>query len=177
MLYAIDKINNEIILASNVRENNYKNTYNNKLKFKCFDSNCNDNNVVFINSLNKIVHFRHSNLKNNCFVSKQFIEYNKDFYNNWYKLFKYEYRKPYWFNIKLEEISNYNKTIIVKYSLQTIENIKAIEKYTKSKVIWILSLKNRKYNKLYHYNGKLYIDFTGKKMIYHYMIPISLLYI
>ncbi len=161
MFYAIDKRNNEIILAYNIRENNYKDTYNNKLKFKCAD--CNDDSVVYVNSLNKIAHFRHSNVKNSCFVSKQFIEYNKHFYNNWFKLFKYEYRKPYWFNIKLEEISNNNTTILIKYSFQKPETIKAIEKYTKNKIIWILSLKKRKYNKIYHYNGNIYIDFIGKK--------------
>lgn len=85
MLYAIDKRNNEIILACNIKTNNYKDTYNNNLRWKCAS---NDNNLIFINSLHLIPHFRHSYKSDHCSVSKSFSEYNKDFYNNWYKLFK-----------------------------------------------------------------------------------------
>jgi len=88
MLYAIDKRNNEIILACNIKTNNYKDTYNNNLRWKCADNACNDNNLIFINSLHLIPHFRHSYKSDHCSVSKSFSEYNKDFYNNWYKLFK-----------------------------------------------------------------------------------------
>jgi len=35
--------------------------------------------------------------------------------------------------------------------------------YSQNKVIWILSLENRKYSNIEHYNGKIYVDFIGSK--------------
>jgi len=63
----------------------------------------------------------------------------------------------------LNEISNNETTIIIKYSNQKPETIKSIESYAKNKIIWILSLKKRKFHKIYHYQGKIYIDFIGNK--------------
>jgi len=158
-----DEIINEILISSNVRENNYKDTYNNNLKFSCLDNNCNDKNVIYVNSLRKSPHFRHSTSNKNCSVYKSCIEFNNIFYELWFNLFKNEYRKPYWYNHKLEEIGDENKIIMIRYSFQKLENIKSIENYSKDKIIWILSLENRKYNKIFHYEGKIYIDFTGFK--------------
>jgi hypothetical protein len=158
-----DEIINEILISSNVRENNYKDTYNNNLKFSCLDNNCNDKNVIYVNSLRKSPHFRHSTSNKNCSVYKSCIEFNNIFYELWFNLFKNEYRKPYWYNHKLEEISDENKIIMIRYSFQKLENIKSIENYSKDKIIWILSLDKRKYNKIFHYEGKIYIDFTGFK--------------
>lgn len=158
-----NKIINEILISSNIRKNNYKDTYNNNLKFSCFDNNCNDNKVIYVNSLQKSPHFRHSTSNKNCSVYKSCIEFNNIFYELWFNLFKNEYRKPYWYNHKLEEISDENKIIMIRYSFQKLENIKSIENYSKDKIIWILSLENRKYNKIFHYEGNIYIDFTGFK--------------
>lgn len=54
---------------------------------------------------------------------------------------------------------------MIRYSHQTIETIKNVEKYVNenTKIIWILSLENRKYNKIHFYNGCVYIDFKGNK--------------
>jgi hypothetical protein len=38
MFYAIDKNTNEIILSLDVRDRNYKDTYNKELRFKCAGS-------------------------------------------------------------------------------------------------------------------------------------------
>lgn len=160
MFCAIDKNTNEIILSLNVRDNNYKDTYNKELRYKCID--CDDNNVVFVNSKCKKFHFRHSSSKKYP-KHKKYIEFNKDFYLNWYQLFKKEYRKPYWYNINLEEIRDENNIIMIRHSLQKSETIKSIEKYAKDKIIWILSLENRKYNYIDVYNGKIYIDFIASK--------------
>ena len=43
-----DIIINEILISSNIRKNNYKDTYNNNLKFSCLDKNCNDKKIIFI---------------------------------------------------------------------------------------------------------------------------------
>lgn len=45
-----DEIINEILISSNVRENYYKDTYNNNLKFSCLDNNCDDKKVIYVNS-------------------------------------------------------------------------------------------------------------------------------
>jgi hypothetical protein len=167
MFYAIDKNTNEIILSLNIRDRNYKDTYNKGLRFRCAGScengkDCDDENVVFINSKTYQFHFRHSS-GSKCSAHKAFIEFNNTFYSNWFKLFKYEYRKPYWYNYKLEQIRDYNNVIMIRYTQQTSEVIKNVENYTQNKIIWILSLKNRKYSKIEHYKGKIYIDFIGSK--------------
>ena len=169
MFYAIDKITNEIILSTNMKYKNYKNTYNKTLRYicaGCFDNgnNCNDNNVTFVNSKYRQPHFRHSK-NTDCSASKAFKEFNIDFYKKWFDLFKNEYIKPYWFNINLADIRHDNNIIIIRYNHQnknTIKNIESNVKYN-NKIIWILSLENRKYDKIYIYNGKIYIDFIGNK--------------
>jgi hypothetical protein len=167
MFYAIDKNTNEIILSLNIRDRNYKDTYNKGLRFRCAGScengkDCDDENVVFINSKTYQFHFRHSS-GSKCSAHKAFIEFNNTFYSNWFKLFKYEYRKPYWYNCKLEQIRDDNNVIIIRYTQQTSEVIKKVENYTQNKIIWILSLENRKYSKIAHYKGKIYVDFIGNK--------------
>ena len=167
MFYAIDKNTNEIILSLNIRDRNYKDTYNKGLRFRCAGScengkDCDDENVVFINSKTYQFHFRHSS-GSKCSAHKAFNEFNNTFYSNWFKLFKYEYRKPYWYNYKLEQIRDDNNVIMIRYTQQTSEVIKNVENYTQNKIIWILSLKNRKYSKIEHYKGKIYIDFIGSK--------------
>jgi hypothetical protein len=167
MFYAIDKNTNEIILSLNVRDRNYKDTYNKELRFKCAGScengkECDDDNVVFVNSKLKQSHFRHSS-GSKCSAHKAYIEFNNNFYSNWFNLFKCEYRKPYWYNCKLEQIRDDNNVIIIRYSQQKSETIKSIEQYTKNKILWILSLENRKYNNINYYKGKIYIDFIGSK--------------
>lgn len=169
MFYAIDKITNEIVLSINIRSENYKNSYNKSLRYKCAGcldngNNCNDDNVTFVNSIKKQPHFRHS--KNTiCSASKAFNEFNKDFYLKWFELFKKEYRKPYWFNINLEEISNNKNIIMIKYNHQIEKIIKNIESNVKenNKIIWILSLENRNFNSIKFYKGSIYIDFAGSK--------------
>ena len=170
MFYAIDKITGEIILSINIRSENYKNTYNKSLRFLCGGciengDKCNDNNVSFVNSKSKQSHFRHSK-NTECSASKAFKEFNIDFYKNWFDLFKKEYRKPYWFNVKLEQIRNDDNIIMIRYSHQTEKRIKNIESYVKedNKIIWILSFENRK-GKIKVVQGKLYIDFIGKNDI------------
>ena len=168
MFYAIDSITGEIILSINVRSDNYKNTYNKSLKYICSGCNdngdkCGDKNVSFVNSKVKQSHFRHSK-NTECSASKEFKEYNKEFYNKWYDLFKKEYRKPYWYNVNLEQIRDDNNVIMIKYSQQTEKTIKNIEKYINyKKLIWILSSENRKYDRFFHHKGKIYIDFIGTK--------------
>ena len=169
MFYAIDKITGEIILSENIRHDNYKKTYNYSLRYICCGcmkngDKCNDNNVSFVNSKEKTPHFRHSK-NTECSASKAFKEFNIDFYNNWFKLFKNEYRKPYWYNINLEEIRNENQIIMIRYNYQNENKIRDIEKYVKenTKIIWILSIENRKYDKIFFDNGKIYIDFIGNK--------------
>jgi hypothetical protein len=167
MFYAIDKNTKEIILSLNVRDRNYKDTYNKGLKFRCAGScengeNCDDENVVFVNSRTYQFHFRHSS-GSKCSAHKAYIEFNNTFYSNWFKLFKYEYRKPYWYNCKLEQIRDDNNVIIIRYTQQTSEVIKNIENYSQNKIIWILSLENRKYSNIEHYKGKIYVDFIGSK--------------
>jgi len=168
MFYAIDKITNEIILSINIRTHNYKNSYNKTLRYRCAGclnngDKCNDNNVSFVNSKKKEPHFRHS--KNAiCSATEDFTKFNKDFYINWFKLFKKEYRKPYWFNVNLEEIKNETNIIMIRYCHQTEKSIKNIElNVNKNKIIWILSLETRKYNKILFNKGKIYIDFIGNK--------------
>ena len=170
MFYAIDKITSEIILSINIRSENYKNTYNKSLRFicgGCIDNGekCNDNNVSFVNSKIKQPHFRHSK-NTECSASKAFKEFNITFYKNWFDLFKKQYRKPYWFNVNLEQIKYDNYIIMIRYSHQTEKIIKNIEKYVKenNKIIWILSFENRK-GKIKVFQGKLYIDFIGKNDI------------
>lgn len=167
MFYAIDKITNEIILSLNIRDRNYKDTYNKELRFRCAGScdngeECNDEKVVYVNSKLKQSHFRHSS-GSKCSASKAFKEFNIDFYSNWFNLFKKEYRKPYWYNCKLEQIRDDNDVIIVRYAQQKSDTIKCLEKYSKNKVIWILSLEKRKYSDIKHYKGKIYVDFIGSK--------------
>lgn len=167
MFYAIDKNTNEIILSLNIRDRNYKDTYNKGLRFRCAGScengkDCDDENVVFINSKTYQFHFRHSS-GSKCSAHKAFIEFNNTFYSNWFKLFKYEYRKPYWYNCKLEQIRDDNNVIIIRYTQQKSEVIKKVENYTQNKIIWILSLESRKYSNIEHYKGKIYIDFIGSK--------------
>lgn len=167
MFYAIDKNTGEIILSLNVRDRNYKDTYNKELRFKCAGScdngkECDDDNVVFVNSKLKQSHFRHSS-GSKCSAHKAYIEFNNNFYSNWFNLFKYEYRKPYWYNCKLEQIRDDNNVIIVRYSQQKSDVIKSIEKYAQNKIIWILSLENRKYSEIELYKGKIYVDFIGSK--------------
>jgi hypothetical protein len=173
MFYAIDKITSEIILSINIRSENYKNTYNKSLRFicgGCIDNGekCNDNNVLFVNSKVKQPHFRHSK-NTECSASKAFKEFNITFYKNWFDLFKKQYRKPYWFNVNLEQIKYDNYIIMIRYSHQTEKIIKNIEKYVKenNKIIWILSFENRK-GKIKVFQGKLYIDFIGKNDILIY---------
>jgi len=167
MFYAIDKSTGEIILSLNVRDKNYKDTYNKELRFKCAGScengkECDDENVVFVNSKLKQSHFRHSS-GSKCSAHKAYIEFNNNFYSNWFNLFRYEYRKPYWYNCKLEQIRDDNNVIIVRYSQQKSDVIKSIEKYARNKIIWILSLENRKYSEIELYKGKIYVDFIGSK--------------
>lgn len=167
MFYAIDKNTNEILLSLNVRDRNYKDTYNKGLKFRCAGTcengaNCDDENVVFVNSKTYQFHFRHSS-GSKCSAHKAYIEFNNIFYSNWFKLFKYEYRKPYWYNCKLEQIRDDNDVIIIRYTQQKSEVIKSIENYSQNKIIWILSLENRKYSNIVHYKGKIYVDFIGGK--------------
>jgi len=169
MFYAIDKVSGEILLSINIRLDNYKNSYNKSLRYNCCGCNengdkCNDKNVTFVNSNMKLSHFRHSK-KAVCSASKDFKVFNTDFYKNWFELFKIEYRKPYWFNINLEQIRNDDNIIMIRYSHQTVETIKNVEKYVNenTKIIWILSLENRKYYKIHFYNGCVYIDFKGNK--------------
>ena len=167
MFYALDKNTNEIILSLDVRDRNYKDTYNKELRFKCAGAcengkDCEDDNVVFVNSRLKQSHFRHSS-GSKCSAHKAYIEFNNNFYSNWFNLFKYEYRKPYWYNCKLEQIRDDKNVIIIRYSQQKSEIIKSIENYSQNKVIWILSLENRKYSNIEHYNGKIYVDFIGSK--------------
>ena len=167
MFYAIDKNTNEIILSLDVRDRNYKDTYNKELRFKCAGScengkDCEDDNVVFVNSKLKQSHFRHSS-GSKCSAHKAYIEFNNNFYSNWFNLFKYEYRKPYWYNCKLEQIRDDNNVIMIRYSQQKSEIIQCIENYSQNKIIWILSLENRKYSNIEHYNGKIYVDFIGSK--------------
>ena len=170
MFYAIDKITGEIIISINIRYENYKNTYNKSLRFicgGCIDNgdNCNDNNVSFVNSKVKQPHFRHSK-NTECSASKDFKEFNIDFYKKWFDLFKKEYRKPYWFNVKLEQISDDNYIIMIRHSHQSENTINKIEKYVKedNKINWILSFENRK-GRIKVFQGKLYIDFIGKNDI------------
>ena len=82
---------------------------------------------------------------------------------------KKQYRKPYWFNVNLEQIKYDNYIIMIRYSHQTEKIIKNIEKYVKenNKIIWILSFENRK-GKIKVFQGKLYIDFIGKNDILIY---------
>lgn len=167
MFYAIDKNTGEIILSLNVRDRNYKDTYNKELRFKCAGTcdngdECDDENVVFVNSKLKQSHFRHSS-GSKCSAHKAYIEFNNNFYSNWFNLFKYEYRKPYWYNCKLEQIIDDNNVIIVRYSQQKSDVIKSIEKYAQNKIIWILSLENRKHSEIELYKGKIYVDFIGSK--------------
>jgi len=167
MFYAIDKNTNEFILSLNVRDRNYKDTYNKELRFKCAGScengkECEDDNVTFVNSKLKQSHFRHSS-KSKCSAHKAYIEFNNNFYSNWFNLFKYKYRKPYWYNCKLEQIRDDNNVIMIRYSQQKSKIIQCIENYSQNKVIWILSLENRKYSNIKHYNGKIYVDFIGSK--------------
>lgn len=167
MFYAIDKNTGEIILSLNVRDRNYKDTYNKELRFKCAGTcdngdECDDENVVFVNSKLKQSHFRHSS-GSKCSAHKSYIEFNNNFYSNWFNLFKYEYRKPYWYNCKLEQIIDDNNVIIVRYSQQKSDVIKSIEKYAQNKIIWILSLENRKHSEIELYKGKIYVDFIGSK--------------
>lgn len=169
MFYAIDKITGEIILSINIRSENYKNTYNKSLRFiccGCIDNGekCNDNNVSFVNSKVKQSHFRHSK-NTECSASKAFKEFNIEFYKYWFELFKKEYRKPYWFNVNLEQIRYDNNIIMIRYRHQTEKTIKNIEKYVKedNQIVWILSLENRKYDKIIFHKGKIYIDFIGNK--------------
>ena len=143
--------------------------YNKLLRYRCAgcinnDNKCNDNNVSFVNSKIKQAHFRHSK-NTECSASKTFKEFNIDFYKNWFHLFKREYRKPYWFNYNLEEIKYENIIIMIRYNHQSEKKIKHIETYVKeeNKIIWILSLENRKYDKIIFYKGKIYIDFIGNK--------------
>jgi hypothetical protein len=170
MFYAIDKITGEIIISINIRYENYKNTYNKSLRFicgGCIDNgdNCNDNNVSFVNSKVRQPHFRHSK-NTECSASKDFKEFNIDFYKKWFDLFKNEYRKPYWFNVKLEQISDDNYIIMIRHSHQSENTINKIEKYVKedNKINWILSFENRK-GRIKVFQGKLYIDFIGKNDI------------
>ena len=127
MFYAIDKITGEIILSINIRSENYKNTYNKSLRFiccGCIDNGekCNDNNVSFVNSKVKQPHFRHSK-NTECSAFKAFKEFNIDFYKYWFELFKKKYRKPYWFNVNLEQIRYDNNIIMIRYSHQTEKTI------------------------------------------------------
>jgi hypothetical protein len=167
MFYAVNKSTGEIILSLNVRDRNYKDTYNKELRFKCAGScengeDCDDDNVVFVNSKLKQSHFRHSS-GSKCSAHKAYIEFNNNFYSNWFNLFRYEYRKPYWYNCKLEQIRDDNNVIMVRYSQQKSDIIKNIEKYSQNKIVWILSLENRKYSKIELYKEKIYVDFIGSK--------------
>jgi len=161
MFLCIDNRTNEIIVSLNV-EDCYKDTYNKSLRFTCID--CNDNKCSFVNSRKKLKHFRHSYVSN-CNTSHKYIEFNNKYYYDWFSLFRNEYRKPYWFNYKLEQISNENTIIMIRYCHQTEEIIKNVEKYStsNSKVIWILSLENRKFNRIIHHTNKYYISFNGSK--------------
>jgi len=118
-----------------------------------------------VNSIQKIPHFRHSKTSN-CIskeIYKEFVD--NDFCSNWFILFKMEFRKPYWFNIKLEQIVNENKIIMIRYSHQSKIIIENIEKYCINKAIWILSLNEniRPFSNIFHFKGKYYIDFKGSK--------------
>lgn len=167
MFYAIDKVTNEIVLSLDIREKNYKDTYNKELKYKCAgycdDGNdCDDNNIIFVNSKVKQPHFRHS-VASKCSAHRAYLEFNHSFYADWFSLFESRYRKPYWYNCKLEQIRNDDTVIMIRYSLQKSASIRYVEKYSKSKVIWILALENRTYENISHHNGSLYIDFIGSK--------------
>lgn len=91
---------------------------------------------------------------------------------------KKQYRKPYWFNVNLEQIKYDNYIIMIRYSHQTEKIIKNIEKYVKenNKIIWILSFENRK-GKIKVFQGKLYIDFIGKNDIPIYNSNKSYIYL
>ena len=121
--------------------------------------------MSFVNSKVRQQHFRHSK-NTECSASKDFKEFNIDFYKRWFDLFKKEYRKPYWFNVNLEQIRYDNNIIMIRYSHQTEKTIKNIEKYVKeyNKIKWILSFENRK-GKIKLFQGKIYIDFVGKNDI------------
>lgn len=121
--------------------------------------------MTYVNSSVRTPHFRHSSKdkSNNCLASKKSTEFDNPFNMNWFKLFKDEFRRPYWFNVKLEEINNDDKTIMIRYSQQKSKTIKPIEEYSKNKIIWILSLGNRPYNKIFHSQGRIYINFDGSK--------------
>jgi hypothetical protein len=121
--------------------------------------------VSFVNSKVRQPHFRHSK-NTECSASKDFKEFNIDFYKKWFDLFKKEYRKPYWFNVKLEQISDDNYIIMIRHSHQSENTINKIEKYVKddNKINWILSFENRK-GRIKVFQGKLYIDFIGKNDI------------
>jgi hypothetical protein len=168
MFYALDKETNELISSLNMREINYKNTYNYKLKFKCcgFDihgKQCNDNNIVYVNSFKRDPHFRHST-NNKCSAYKNYVEFNTIFYKKWFNLFKPEYRKPYWYNYKLEMITNETNIFLIRYAKQKPEFIKSVENYVKKeKITWILSLENRHFNKIQNFQNKIYVDFIGGK--------------
>jgi hypothetical protein len=167
MFYAIDKNTNEFLLSLNIRDRNYKDTYNKELRYICAGTcdngkDCDDVNVVFVNSEKKQAHFRHSS-GSKCSAHRAYIEFNNTFYSGWFKLFNYEYRKPYWYNCKLEQIRDDDKVIMIRYTQQTSKNIKSIENYSQNKIIWILSFENRKYSKIVHYKGKIYVDFIGNK--------------
>ena len=121
--YMNNKINDdekiiEILTSQNIYENNYKDSYNNTLKFKCIDYTCNDNNIIFVNGRKITPHFRHSKKSYNCSAIRNFKIMNNPFNLNWFYLFNYKYRKPYWFNSNLEEISNDDICIIIRYSHQ-----------------------------------------------------------
>jgi hypothetical protein len=164
MFIAQDILTNDFIISFNLKNINYKNTYNKSLRFKCF--HCNDNNCSFVNSIQKTPHFRHSKISN-CIskdIYKEFLD--NDYCTNWFILFKIEYRKPYWFNVKIEQIINEEKVIMIRYSHQSKNIIESIENYCNNKkVIWILSLNEniRPFSDIFHYKGKYYIDFKGSK--------------
>lgn len=162
MFCAIDNDTNDIVIAENLREYNYKDTYNYNKKYTC--CHCNDNKVIFINSLSYQFHFRHSGLKICSESQNNFRHFNKHYYKNWFKLFKNEYRKPYWYNYKLEEISSINQIIMIRYTKMKIKTIKYVESnFKENKIIWILSIKNRKFSNINYNNEKFYMDFRGYK--------------
>lgn len=169
MFIALDNITGELVVSYNLRNENYKKSYNKSLRYSCIGDDinclkkCNDNNICFVNNIKKTPHFRHSS-KRDCSSNRTFIEFNTSFYKLWYDCFKNEFIKPYWFNVDLKDIQKDNQKILFRYSPQSKSVIENFERSIENtKIDWILSLETRKYNKILHHKGKFYIDFRGFK--------------
>ena len=73
-----NRIDGNLINNKNINyiQDNYKDTYNKELRFKCIDDNCNDI-LTFVNSIQKTPHFRHSSKdkSNNCLPSNFLVSF------------------------------------------------------------------------------------------------------